>query len=259
MNDRAGGSLAANEAADLRAFALRLTGNSLHRLNSAPQILVGKLPERMPADIPMPDDSQIAGSVVHDGLIRINFDTSLSPEQAIDFYRERLLAAGWEDIEQHRSSFLGRGMQLGRFLFGEDEPSLIVQPHTGADASTSVWLYLHTEPRPLLAQRRMPPESILPQLIPPDAGHQYSDGSSWSSGQRSASATLDMEVTSEQTLATLAEHYDTQLEQARWSRVRPGEAGPVAWSTWTFLDDKGAEWESVSSSCNNPGHNRNIF
>ena len=44
-------------------------------------------------------------------------------------------------------------------------------------------------------------------------------------------------------IAAIAAHYTRQLEAVGWTRHAEGQDGPLAWSTWTFQDDDGQNWQ----------------
>jgi hypothetical protein len=49
-------------------------------------------------------------------------------------------------------------------------------------------------------------------------------------------------------LATIGAHYTVQLEEAGWSRMDGGQAGPQTWSIWTFADTESGPWTGVFSA-----------
>ncbi|NJN92014.1 MAG: hypothetical protein HC878_17705 [Leptolyngbyaceae cyanobacterium SL_5_14] len=81
------------------------------------QILVGQLPDSLPADLPLPEEAQIIGSVVNPGsvaggsgsteiLLRVN----QSPEEIYSLYQQQLPGRGWqvEEIHEVRDGFLSQ-------------------------------------------------------------------------------------------------------------------------------------------------------
>src|SRR5262245_13323240 len=63
------------------------------------EILVGRLPDGFPADIPILEDTLIIGSQISSTETQTHFTvlfgTNLSPEQVLDLYDQRLQAMGW--------------------------------------------------------------------------------------------------------------------------------------------------------------------
>src|SRR5436190_3756918 len=89
-----------SEAA-LRDLALRLLSSNYGYAHTteAEELLVGKLPEPMPDDIPILEDSRVIGSLIYTALgarsCTILLGSDVSPEQVLDYYDERLEATGW--------------------------------------------------------------------------------------------------------------------------------------------------------------------
>lgn len=144
-----------------------------------PRIHVGRLPEYLPVEVPLPEGSSVIGSVEHElsrgcRSVEILLDASPPVERAREDYRRKLRASGWEeDIDQPgRSGFNPRGLpmffraayrfprlrrRLGLdrpglppfFRLGARGPKLTVMTQDHGDAPTDVRLRLilnHRDP-----------------------------------------------------------------------------------------------------------------
>ncbi len=81
----------------------------------------------------------------------------------------------------------------------------------------------------------------LPDLELPRAARSRGGGSS--GGGSTAESTMAIET--ELDAAALAAHYAGQLEQAGWIRRGAGQGGPLFWSSWTFQDEEGRNWQGT--------------
>ena len=121
---------------------------------------------------------------------------------------------------------------------------------TGRDRARSHW---RNDPEalfviPLLtppprAQRLDERENI--GLLAPPLEAQYSGGSFGGSGWEHDGAYSFAALETDLDLASLTAHYTAQLEAAGWSRSGEGIAGPQAWNTWTFSDNREHPWRAV--------------
>jgi hypothetical protein len=81
----------------------------------------------------------------------------------------------------------------------------------------------------------------LPTLAAPPSGQQFAEGGSSSSDMVHTHAKLHTDLDT----AAVSAHYTAQLAQAGWRRTNAGEAGPLAWSSWTFQDADGQDWQAL--------------
>lgn len=77
-------------------------------------LLVGKLPDKLPVEVPLPDGAEILASILRkssltdqDNNIQIFIDTSQTPEQVKTFYQQRLQSSGWSSIDSNFASVKG--------------------------------------------------------------------------------------------------------------------------------------------------------
>lgn len=243
-----------NEAL-LQALVLRLLTHPADPRTQNPQLLVGRLPDALPFELPLPDDSRLFGSLQRSAShAEVIFDTPLPEQEIIAFYRERMTAAGWQEDEpfpgMRQSGFvhtrLGAGA-LSHWYQGARGPTLHVQAFTGQGGRTDVRLNLDLSGRNYPAQqarmqrRHMMGHDFLPPLQPPTGAAQMGGGGGGGSDSYYSSATLETDAD----LTELIPHYAGQLEQAGWTRTDGGQSGPVGWHSWTFQDEDGEPWRAL--------------
>jgi hypothetical protein len=89
------------DEAALRELAIRLL-SPRHPGAASLQVtdlLPGRLPPRPPIELPLPPDARLLGSEMRGHASTTVFDTQLAPEQLLTFYRERMAAMGWTELE----------------------------------------------------------------------------------------------------------------------------------------------------------------
>ncbi|HEY7357724.1 MAG TPA: hypothetical protein VH590_14705 [Ktedonobacterales bacterium] len=259
----------------LEALALRLTSSPFDPRTQNPQLFVGQLPDNLPFELPIPEGSRVIGGITrspeHIGLL---LDVPLPPEQAHAFYKERLQADGWSELDQPmgmqrggfvHSSILARSHSV-TFCKGPRGPSLDVRALSAQAGFTDVRLSLNLDEResPCAQSARMRRgrrvrdmglEQLIPPLAPPEGARQMGGGGGGGSDSWYSSATLEADTD----LATLTAHYADQLAQGGWTRTDAGSAGPAAWHIWTFQDEDKEPWYGMFFMLKSPGKEREYF
>ncbi len=261
MNDQLPETFSEGESRVLE-LAIRLLSNEdpVARAVLKPRILVGRLPEEMPVEIPMPEGFSVVGSLVRsepdphgDPTVEVVLDARMPAEQARDAYREQMSAAGWSEPER-------RGPRGGGFGFrpvgatallcrSDRGPALFLSAHEeqpdGRDAPTDFRLRLIMGSRhsPCAPEPYYEPEfeRIIPHLEPPLGSYQWPGGGGGGTGDAYSTATLESDLDT----AAIGAHYVAQLEEGGWSLSEEGRGGPQAWSTWSFTDEDGQPWSGV--------------
>jgi hypothetical protein len=224
------------------------------------QIYVGKLPEKLPTDIPVPDGSRVIGSVVRgEESVQTVLDALQPPDGVLDFYRQRMQSAGWSAQDQSAApsggfvpSSLGSGLTFCQSRTG---PSLFLNASAESGQPTDVRLTLNTnktQAYPCSPQPGgvSPTEQLIPRLVAPVGARQIEGGSGGSStGSSYNSATLAID----QNAAALAAFYGDQLTQAGWTKQDSGQSGPVSWSMWSLRDKQGTSWKGLFFALDLPG------
>lgn len=256
---------------DLLELALRLTiyPNDPHTQNA--QLLPGKLPDKLPVEIPIPEGSRVLGSLIRNPeSIEMLLDTYLPPEQVLTFYRQRMETMGWQttDIFQpnrgglmpagarsrggnetfykglrdpsHTVSGLGiSSAWVDEFNRNRSGPVLTVNAYPGKGNMTDLRLNLNMQgpfpPGPPRHMRRHLSRNIvtlLPALEAPEESNLTGGGSGGSLNGAHSEITLETNIG----LSTLVAHYKAQLEQAGCVLIEESQDGPFAWITWTLKD-----------------------
>ncbi len=222
-----------------------------------PRILVSQTPEGLPAEISFPANSRVLGTLIRgpeDATIVV--DVELSPAQVLEFYRERMKVASWQELAMpegiHRGGFMHSSVAnaLERITFCRSSrgPSLTVTayPRETDETKTDLRLELDTTGKQCTQQAKMrrmhrpPTYNLIPPLLPPAGARQQGGGGS--SGGDSFHSSASLSLDKEMDITELASHYNTQLESGGWTRSDAGNSGPFGWSTWTFRDEDSAPW-----------------
>ena len=251
-------SEANNREAILRELVVRLaTFPGDPRVNN-PQLLVGQIPEGLSAEIPFPADNRVLGTLIRgpqDSTIVV--DTDLPPAQVLDFYRGRMKATSWQELEMpggmHRGGFMHSSITNAldariTFCRGSRGPSLtvIAYPRAADETKTDLRLELDATGQQCTQQAKMRRmhrpimHELIPPLIPPAGARQQGGGGGSGGDSVYSNATLSLDK--DMDIVELASHYNTQLESGGWVRGDAGNSGPFAWSTWTFRDEDNEPW-----------------
>lgn len=248
----------------LRELALRLsTVPGDPRLGEAePQLFVGQLPPNLSLEIPLPEGSRLLGTLIRsEDQLDIVLDCTQSPEEVLNFYKERLSSAGWQEQEAmrpHHAGFVHAGFPpfLNHIVFclGSQDLALTVNAYARKDGRTDVRLDLNAsrEYSPCARQYRRPHrmlDDLVPMLAPPPGARQQGGGGGGGPDNWFSSAMLETDMD----LLALAAHYAAQLEKGGWTRSAAGHDGPLAWSTWTFRDEEKEPWRGLFFILKVPG------
>ncbi len=222
------------------------------------ELVVGKLAASLPIELPLPPAARVLGTFTRTPhWSTVVLDVELSPQEVLAYYRQQLLPAGWsepDDPLRHAGGFAaGMPYQANRVLFCRSArgPALTVQATGRQQAPTDVRLELQSDPRqsPCAPQRRFPgPAQVLPPLLAPPNARQTGLGGSSGPDQAQSTAILATDLD----LASLARHYEQQLEGAGWERTDAGCSDPTAWSTWTFAAADGEAWRGLLTVLRRP-------
>lgn len=154
-----------------------------------PQLLVGQIPPNLSIEVPIPEGSRILGSLLRSKEnIDIVLDCALTPDEVVQFYKERLVAAGWNEPETMRpphGGFVHSGMRmlLNHIIFcrGMQGPAFTVNASEGKNSRTNVRIELNgsSEFSPCAQPNRMRQrmmhrqlQELIPPLYPPQGARQ---------------------------------------------------------------------------------------
>lgn len=234
-----------------------------------PRLLVGQLPSDLSIEVPMPEGSRLLGSLVRSQEnIDIILDCPLSTDEVVQFYRERMAAAGWSELETigpHYGGFVHSSLPRFHnhivFCRGSQGPAFSINAYEGKNSRTAIRIDLDggseyspcSQPR--RDRRRMMHrdlQELIPMLFPPPGARQSGGGGGGGDDHWYSTATLETEAD----LPTLAAHYTAQLAGGGWALSGEGHAGPLAWSTWTFQDKENEPWRGLFFILDVPGKDR---
>jgi len=238
------------DEAALREFIGRALTYHYPGATGGTTVLVGGLPENLGFDLPVPEDSRVIGSIVRgtmEGGTEIILDVDLAPAEAIVFYREQLLEAGWEEQTQqaYGGGFVSGSSPSTPFCLGENEAVIFLSAYAPPSLPTEIRLNIQQEAQysACLAQPMGMDEAsgLIPSLVsPPDSLIQSGGGSS-GEGMAETSAVLRTELST----GALAQQYSTQLMEAGWKPLAQDEESELAWSFWSIADAEGQDWSGL--------------
>ncbi len=225
-----------------------------------PQLYFEKLPSELPADFPLPPDTRLLGSLARSAVrIDLFLDSTLAPDQLVEFYNEKLTAAGWQKVTPSGPEQMGGftpaffSMRRNHTLFcqGSRGPSLSIQIYQGTNATSDVRINLdlsaENNPCDQARQRRQmdqPMRSLIPNLTHPSESISNLSGGGSGGGTNGWYSSISLET--DYSPAELAAHYNSQLERAGWSLKGQAQTDQIAWSQWTLKDRNVNAGESKS-------------
>jgi hypothetical protein len=227
------------------------------------------VPDDLPAPIPLPDDAAIIGTVrqrtTEPGPVQridILLDTPLGVERVRSFYEDRLVQAGWSEVQMQgghpraMGGFVHPAAATGMALTATHAAGLRLMldahPAAGGTVATQVAMAAVVYPAgaPWMAGRALAhmldtvsyPHGLLPPLhLPP--------GTSVIANMGRGSSTSDvgsaMDVETDLDPGALAAFFAPQLERAGWTRRDAGQDGALTWSSWAVVDPAGAPWRGI--------------
>jgi hypothetical protein len=227
---------------------------------SESSLLVGELPEQLPADLPLPEGAQVLGSTVSEN--GKNYDIFVNAKQSLEevqaFYAERLTGAGWQ--ERQDLAYLGGGFvpseieRVDGLAFCKPDRELylkgIVFDKAEPNAPTDVRLSLVTGAGAMCdPEERKVKSAPLPNLLaPPDDRLGSRGGGSDRFGYRQSHVTAKTQLDTQ----TLVEFYAAQLERAGWRQLESRQSDATVWSVWTHTDETGRTWQGMLFVIPNP-------
>lgn len=208
-----------------------------------PELMPGKLPEEMPVDLPIPNGTRIVGSeILEDMGITVVMDVTMTPEEALDFYRDALVPQNWTetDITGMERGFMG-GSVSTTFCKGARDPSVMVSAYP-LENGTDLRLDISTDPyySPCSMTDQSDWMEPMPKLAAPKDAVISNQNSMGGWGNQ---VTVSAEIETELDSSALAIHYADQLKAANWTAVSSEECGSASWSTWSFEDEEGISWD----------------
>ncbi len=214
------------------------------------RILIGLLPDDLPFDLPIPEGSQIIGSIVRSDPAgtEIILDSPLKSEEAIAFYQDELTGEGWSEPPQdsYGPGFVSASWPSQTFCDVEGDLVIYLYAVDVPDKPTDVRVNIQSQAE----YYQCNPDStygmddayfLIPPLVSPAGALVQAGGSSSGQDEVSVTASLKTDLAADE----LADHFGEQLAEAGWGFGERGATEYEAWSSWTITDDKGEEWGGI--------------
>lgn len=248
-----------NSYAELLRFAERLMTYPGTSLGKPVVMLPGDFPSDLPEKIPIPDGTEIIGSLVRsDGKynqVDIILDNPRDPDDVMEFYRNSLSKAGWNEskaVYPESGGFSPATSMPESATFCRYErkgPSLTVSTFTpDGEKLTDVRIQFDTNPQSSVCMQSYTEpyygsggSGIMPVLKSPKGAVQKGGGSGNSGDQWASYATLETDIS----VKDLEAHYRNQLVEDGWKLKDKGSNDSIAWSTWSFIDESGGHRSGV--------------
>ena len=236
-----GSHVIGGDEASLREF-LRHYMDDYGPFGTDSTVVIGALPQNLPFDLPIPDETQIIGSVVggeHDG-IEIIADSQLPIHEVVAFYEGALTeAADWRTLDPI-GGFVQEGT-AGLFCYGDTSLNLIVLPSRELRFTIGIAADEISCAVPPEAPRDA--ATIMPRLVSPEGVVLMSGSGGGGSG--GSSAYTWVMLTSALPIDEIAATYQAQFEAAGWQQASREAGEKFSWSAWTFTDADGGQWNGT--------------
>jgi hypothetical protein len=244
------------------------------------RLLPGRLPDALPVALPMPQGSQIVGSVVRTAGGRpvsaeVLVEVPGSPGRSQALYEQTFAEQGWATptgypsggFQQMRAPTpyyrcVGDDWTLAMMTFrqldgGRVEVHLSLQfaPMAGISGALGSMAVAScsTVASPSGGVARGIPDyrrDLLPRLFAPAGSQLQTTGGAMGSDYATSEATAESDWSAGQ----LEAHFAAQLEQAGWEKVASGDAGVVAFSSWSLPHEP--DWFGMLTIAQTPVENR---
>ncbi|MBI1294690.1 SH3 domain-containing protein [bacterium] len=221
---------------------------------------IGSLPTDFPIDITVPTTATVIGGVTRSGDFGGNqlfLSTVDGADGIVAALRTQLTNAGYtlaaEDSMRSPSEVFLSSSPLGApLMFCGPNDDLVVNISTLVLTGEADLVVMNANTISAFGgpcgedgvSTGESPFDVLPSLTPPAEAQVFGRGTGSSSGTDGYSISAEAEIETAQPVSALADHYETQLEEAGWERVRDSATEDLSWSAWTFSSDV-AEWEAT--------------
>ncbi len=209
-------------------------------------IYIARLPEAMPFDLPLPEQTRVTGAVVRDALegrmLQILLVSDQSARSVVDFYSEALPAVGWRLVEDRSSGgFVSAPQAAANFCLDDDKWFVNMTAADRKDGGADVFLYAQSPNAGMLCRGDAEGfyaglHALMPVLTPPEGVRMSTSSSGGGGGPlwRRALSTEAALISSGPEADAIVAHYNSQLESAGWSLADTAGDARVSWSRWTF-------------------------
>jgi hypothetical protein len=215
-------------------------------------LFLGRLPDSLALEVPLPPDARLLGSALHSQRGRPTqmqavLDAGRDPQVVVAAYERQLADSGWNAFEGYGGmggGFVPAGIGLGRsFRRGDQGPMLMVTVSGDELKPTDLRLRLDWEIIRHLPEMRQHgrPEGAerMPALHPPAGLPMRGGGGGGGGGAWYSQASVE----TDQPVADLESHFDEQLQRAGWQRIAGSADDVVAWTSWQLPGE--GDWRGI--------------
>lgn len=217
------------------------------------QLLVGAIPDWLPIQIPVPENSRVLGShVSNPNKISIIIESLLSIQEIHDFYSHTIRNLGGEEHEVEYSPLIDPTHATWRFFYptGQrlhmtavplDSGSTHLRLHVLGDLSRGQGE--NTVPMSLASS--LASDSVLAPFLelPSEITERCSSYATDSKGQL-----ITLAMTTNMKISALIEYFHQKLVNANWRIVNQSSDSQVAWSMWTQTSNQIQIWSFLCLS-----------
>jgi hypothetical protein len=210
---------------------------------TVPEIVVGRMPDDLPFEVPRPENSRVVGGVVRASRGTLVFAVAQSSLDAIRAYQELLRRTGWDDP----AGEMGSGFQppdvvhSGTFCQG-DGRWIATSAAERSDGQTFLQVQYGEQGRSPCDQSRRESRSLrrgpMPTFYPPRKTSILDGNLGGGRNFMEANARLKTELRPPQLVA----HYGAQLRAAGWAPRTESQGADVSAQTWRIEDRRGNAW-----------------
>jgi hypothetical protein len=216
------------------------------------QLLIGKLPDNLPVEIPQPANTQVVGTVQRGkDNYQIELNVPQSADQVESFYEKQLIQQGWKQQKQPspQQAFATSANESKKnmsYCKSEKGPSLNLNVSQSDNNDTAVSIGLDNDTNYSFCRYlsgSLPFEILeVPSLKPPENTKVIPNPMrTFSSEMSDSKATLESQLN----LEKLSQHYINQMQQAGWTKTTDAKDAEINLSIWTFKGEGDVTWQGI--------------
>ncbi|MGO8948927.1 MAG: hypothetical protein ACLQUY_15015 [Ktedonobacterales bacterium] len=243
---------------------------------SQPRLFLGTIPDGITVDLPLPEQTQVLGSLVYsDTDFEMLLESAVPRVELLSFYRTRLAALDWLEPPAPPRYHLGglvpadfdptppdTSLHVVTFFHDASGAYLIVTLQPLDTGPTFIRLELSLDAdqnrRAFRQMRDTDPKRMrqrIPFLSPPPGARQEPRAGLNSSRDSHSIAAL----TTPLGLEAVAGHYAELLRHGGWTETEHGASGPLAWQRWQFTNEDQEPWTGLFFALHTPGESCDYF
>ncbi|MEM9922204.1 MAG: hypothetical protein AAF915_00360 [Cyanobacteria bacterium P01_D01_bin.50] len=218
------------------------------------QLIIGKLPDKLPVEIPQPLESQVLGSIIRgEYSYEIALDTPQSAAQVKSFYQNQLTDKGWkqqEDMSPKRAFAISASDidENLNYCKSEKGPLLTLNLNQSENTPTEVSISLNTNESGSSCRfliRGLPFNFAKTPILKPPANTKVIPKpiGGFSSEMSNSMATLETQLNLQQ----LNQHYMNQMQKAGWEKMPDTKNTQTTLSMWLLKDKDNLKWQGIMS------------